>query len=89
MALETVLGTSSVHPLVHVTTVYPIDQSITNGISKAVNSRLEETYGKSLQIMKRFEADVSKIATRLVTYETLDKVELSNYLTSIEGPESL
>lgn len=42
LALETIFGTSTKHPLLHVNTIYPLDQAISLNLGEAVSKRLGE-----------------------------------------------
>ena len=84
LALETIFGTSTQHPLVHVNTLYPMDPTIAVNLGEAVNKRLGEAYVRSLAITKRFEPEISEIAKDLVVFETLDKGAVRKRLEPIK-----
>jgi len=83
LALETIFGTSRKHPLLHVKTVFPHNQTATTEIAKAVNKRLEEAYKKALEIARWFKAVVLQIAKELLALETLDRGKIQKCLKSI------
>lgn len=83
VALETNLGTSQLHPLVHVTTLYPVDQTITINTGEAVSKRLEEAYRKSLELVKHFRPQLIQISEKLVKNETLESDDIAEYVAAL------